>query len=308
MLVCGTHRGLYRLDDPSDDPVRVAACGRVREVVRSGDAWIAATDDGLLRSTDGTRWDGLGVPEDPVSVLAGPETVVVGARPVEVLRASPDPETGDWRFDPVGDLAAHPHGERWRDRAADGTPGVRTLAMHPDDGILAGLEPGGVYAFDGDFWRRYGRGVHDDVHDLRVLPDGGALAATGSGLYRTDDGDLWYRLDTDCRDFWATYFRESVVHEGRVYAGANCQGPAAPSGVILSGPVDGEGLDAAPVPTDGPAFVVSWAVVDGTVVGGTMRVDGDGVEPEASSPLIRREGDEWSVAVALPAGVTSLAT
>lgn len=308
MLVCGTHRGLYRLDDPLDDPTRVAACGRVREVVRSGDARIAATEDGLLRSTDGTEWDRFELSEDPFSVLAGPETVLVGTRPVGVQRAGPDPETGDWRFDPVGDLAAHPHGERWRDRAPDGEPSVRTLAMHPDDGVLAGLEPGGVYAFDGDFWRRYGRGVHDDVHDLRVLPDGGVVGATGSGLYRTDDGDRWYRLDTDFRDFWATYFRESAVHEGRLYAGANRQGPAAPSGVTLFGPTDGEGLDAASVPTEEPAFVVSWAVVDGTLVGGTMRVDADGFDPEASSPLVRGAGDDWSLGATLPAGITSLAT
>lgn len=286
--------------------MQVAACGRVHEVVRSGDARIAASDDGLLHSTDGTEWDRLGVPADPVSVLAGPETVVVGTRPVDVLRARPDPEADGWRFDPVGDLDAHPHGERWRDRAPDGKPSVRTLAMHPDDGILAGLEPGGVYAFDGDFWRRYGRGVHDDVHDLGVLPSGAVLAATGNGLYRTDDGDVWYRLDTDVRDFWANYFRESIVHDERLHAGANCWGPAAPSGVILSGQPDGEGFDAAPVPTDHPAFVASWTVADGTLVGGTVRV-GDDFEPAEPSPLIRRDGGGWTVGATLPAGITSLA-
>lgn len=286
--------------------MQAAACGRVHEVVRSGDARIAASDDGLLRSTDGTEWGHLGVPADPVSVLAGPETLVVGTRPVGVLRARPDSEADGWRFDPVGDLDAHPHGERWRDRAPAERPSVRALAMHPDDGILAGVKPGGVYAFDGDFWRRYGRGVHDDVHDLRVLPSGAVLAATGNGLYRTDEGDVWYRLDTDSRDFWANYFREAVVRDGRLHVGANRWGPAAPSGVILSGQPDGEAFDADPVPTDHPAFVVSWAVADGTLVGGTIRV-GDEPEPDEPSPLVRHEDGEWTVGATLPAGITSIA-
>ncbi|SFR34891.1 MULTISPECIES: beta propeller repeat protein [Halorubrum] len=308
MLVCGTHNGLYRLDGPHGDPVRVAACGRVREVVRSGDARIAATAEGLYRSTDGTEWHRLDGPDGPVSVLAGPETVLVGTGSIDVLRARPAADGDGWRFDPVGDLDAHPHGERWRDRAPGASPSVRTLAVHPENGVLAGLEPGGVYAFDGDFWRRYGRGVHDDVHDLRVLDGGAVVAATGNGLYRTDDGDRWYRLDTDFRDFWANYFREAVVRDGRLYAGANRWGPEAPSGVTLSGPVDGDGFDADPVPAAEPAFVASWAVADGTLVGGTLRVDEDGFAGGEPTPLVVREDGAWRTGATLPAGVTSLAT
>ncbi|ELZ43778.1 BNR repeat-containing glycosyl hydrolase [Halorubrum californiense DSM 19288] len=308
MLVCGTHRGLYRLDGPNDDPARAAACGRVYEVARSGDARIAATAEGLFRSPDGEDWRRLDGPDDPVSVLAGPETLLVGTGNTGVLRARPAAD--GWRFDPVGDLDAHPHGDRWRDRAPGGAPSVRTLAVHPDDGVLAGIEPGGVYAFDGDFWRRYGEGVHDDVHDLRVLDGGAVVAATGNGLYRTDDGDRWVRLDTDFRDFWASYFREAIVHDARLYAGADRRGPEAPGGVTLSGAADDPAFDAVadPVPAADPAFAVSWAVVDGTLVGGTMRVDEDGFAPEASAPLVRRDGDEWTLGAELPAGVTSLAT
>ncbi|MDB2263668.1 hypothetical protein PM025_05810 [Halorubrum ezzemoulense] len=308
MLVCGTHRGLYRLDGPHDDPTRTAECGRVHEVAPSGDARLAATADGLFRSPDGEDWRPLDGPDDPVSVLAGPETVLVGTGDADVLRARP--ATDGWRFDPVGDLGAHPHGDRWRDRAPSGAPSVRTLAVHPDDGVLAGLEPGGVYAFGGDFWRRYGEGVHDDVHDLRVLGDGSVVAATGNGLYRTDGGDRWYRLDTDFRDFWANYFRESVVHDGRLYASANRWGPEAPAGVTLSAAAGDAAFDAVadPLPAADPAFAISWAVVDGALVGGTMRVDEDGFAPEASAPLIRREGDEWILGAELPAGVTSLST
>ena len=308
MLVCGTHRGLYRLDGPNDDPTRTAECGRVYEVARSGDARLAATDEGLLRSPDGEDWRRLDGPDDPVSVLAGPETVLLGTGGADILRAQAAAD--GWRFDPVGDLDAHPHGDRWRDRAPDGAPSVRTLAVHPDDGVLAGLEPGGVYVFAGDFWRRYGEGVHDDVHDLRVLGDGSVVAATGNGLYRTDGGDRWYRLDTDFRDFWANYFRESVVHDGRLYASANRWGPEAPAGVTLSAAAGDPAFDAVadPLPAADPAFAISWAVVDGALVGGTMRVDEDGFAPEASAPLIRREGDEWILGAELPAGVTSLST
>lgn len=312
MVVCGTHEGLYRLDGPFAEPTIVATCGRVRAVVHSGDARIAATDDGLLRSTDGRNWVDVGLSTQPTSVLAAPETFVVGTRPVDVRRASSDPSGDGWQFESVGDLSAHPHNERWRDRAPGSGPSVRTLTMHPDDGILAGLEPGGVYAFDGDFWRRYGRGVHDDVHDLRVLPGGGVVAATGNGLYRTDDGGTWYRVDTDFRDFWANYFRETIYHENRLYTSANRWGPERPSGVIFSAVTEGGGLDGrplenAPVPTDHPAFVISWTTTDGTVVGGTMRV-GDGFEQTAPSPLVVRDGDGWTVGATLPAGITSLST
>jgi len=308
MLVCGTHRGLYRLDEPCADPTEVAACGRVFEVVRSGDARIAATEAGIHRSTDGTDWRALDGPEDPVSVLAGPDAVLVGTGTTDVLRARPTDD--GWRFDSVGDLDAHPHGERWRDRAPFGAPRVRTLAVHPDDGVLAGLEPGGVYAFDGDFWRRYGTGVHDDVHDLRVLDDGAVVAATGNGLYRTPDSGRWHRLDTDFRDFWANYFREAVVHGDRLYAGANRRGPESPSGVTLAAPADDDafGADVRQVPTDGPAFVTAWAADGGGLVGGTMRVEDDGFRPETPTQLVRRDADGWTAGATLPAGVTSLAT
>lgn len=309
MLLCGTHDGLFALTDGTPD--RVLDCGRVWDLDADGSLRYVATESGLYRSTDGQEWDRESLDGVPTSVLSIDGGLVVGTRPVGVYRRNPAAEETGPEWQPVGDLAAHPHGTRWRDRSQGDEATVRTLAIHPEDGILAGLEPGGVYAFEGDFWRQYGDGVHDDVHDLRVLPEGDVVAATGNGLYRTSDGESWVRIDVDFRDFWANYFRETALFDDRLYTSANSTGPEAPSGVLLDGPVDGDdtsdtfGFERRDVPTDGDAFVTAWAVDDGTLYAGTMRVD-EWFEQESESSLLAYDGSDWRVATSLPAGATAL--
>lgn len=310
MLLCGTHDGLYDLADGS--PEQVLDCGRVWDLDRDGDRYYAGTADGLYVSNDGRSWEHEPLDGVPTAVLSEDGGVLVGTEPVGVYRQTPGSGDSGIAWQPVGDLSAHPHGTRWRDRASGGSSTVRTLALHPEDGVLAGLEPGGVYAFDGDFWRQYGDGVHDDVHDLLVLDDGDVIAATGNGLYRCSDGAAWIRLDVDFRDFWANYFRETASFEGRVYASANTEGHEAPGGVLLDGPVDGDdtmdtfGFDSTPVPTADPAFITSWAIDGGTLYAGTMRVDDESFLQTTPATVLALEADGWTAVAELPAGITAL--
>lgn len=301
MLVCGTHDGVHRVPAlPVADTEQTLDAGRVWELSAGPGGVHAATTGGLYRSPDGADWEAIDLDRTPTSLLPAEEPVV-GTRPLGVLR-----RTGDaWR--PVGDIDVHPDAERWRDRAGDAGPAVRTLAAHPEHGILAGIEPGGVLAFDGDFWRRFGRGVHDDVHDLAVTEDGAVVAATGDGLYRTDDGETWYRLDTDFRDFWTSYVREVLVADGERVVGSWDEGPGGPLGVIFHGPAGEDRLERTELDLHEPAFPIAWAVHDGRFVAGTMRVGEEGfLQDEPAELLVRRDG-EWETAGELPAGITSLA-
>lgn len=308
MLYCGTHDGLYTVENGTVD--LELDCGRVWSIAVDGTFVIAATKDGLYWSEGGASWTNSQIDGEPTAVVSVEGELLVGTTPVGVYRGSVRQEGN--RFTPVGDLAAHPHSQRWNDRAQTDHSSVRTLTLHPADGILAGLEPGGVYAFDGEFWRQYGDGVHDDVHDLLVLDDGDVVAATGNGLYRTSNGEQWIRLDVDFRDFWANYFREAVAHEGRLITSGNHVGPEAPGGSVLDGPVDGDertdtfGLDARPVPTAEPAFVISWAVDDGVLYGGTMVV-GETFKQDEPAQLLAKSADGWESVAELPAGITALA-
>lgn len=310
MLLCGTHDGLYELVDGA--PEQVLDCGRVWDLSADGDVVLAATETGLYRSTADDEWTEEQLDEEPTAVLSKDGGVLVGTRPVGVYRRTPGAAEDAPLWQPAGDLAAHPHGERWRDRAGDPGSTVRTIALHPEDGILAGLEPGGVYAFDGDFWRQYGDGVHDDVHDLLVLKDGAVVAATGNGLYRTEDGTSWVRIDVDFRDFHANYFRESIVHDGRLFASAHRWNDDE-WGAVFDGPIGGDdtsdtfGFDVVDVPTEEPAFVIAWVVDGGTLYAGTMR-SGDGFEQTAPAELLALEPDGWSSVAELPAGITALAS
>lgn len=308
MLYCGTHDGLYTVEDGTVDPK--LDCGRVWSIAVDGTFVVAATEAGLYWSEDGDSWTHSPIDGEPTAVVSVEGELLVGTTPVGVYRGSVRQE-GD-RFTPVGDLAAHPHNKRWNDRAQPSNAGVRTLSLHPEDGILAGLEPGGVYAYDGEFWRQYGDGVHDDVHDLLVLDDGDVVAATGNGLYRTSNGEHWIRLDVDFRDFWANYFREAVVHDGRLITSGNHVGPESPGGSVLDGPVDGDdrtdtfGFDAQSVPTAEPAFVTSWAAGEGVLYGGTMAV-GETFKQDEPAQLLANRGDGWDSVAELPAGITALA-
>ncbi len=46
--------------------------------------------------------------------------------------------------------------------------------------------------------------------------------------------ERWDRFDTDFREFWYNYHRESIVVDGQVYTSVNGWGPAGHVGVIVT--------------------------------------------------------------------------
>jgi len=185
------------------------------------------------------------------------------------------------------------------------------MAAHQDapERLAVGIEPGGVYLSvdGGETWSARSAGVHDDVHHLLALGADEYVAACGNGLYRTDDaGRTWLRQDTDFRDFWFNYFRESHSHEGTLYASANGWGPVAPGGALFEVTDDGT-VERYPYPGENESFVISWAVQDGTVYAGTMDVR-DGFGQYEPARILRREERGWFESGTVPAGARTLAT
>lgn len=309
-VLVGTHRGLYRCRDvPFDDAERVLDCGTVNRVHARGGDLLAATDEGLYRSTDGREWTALPVPRSPVvSVTTTPdgERLFAGTRPAAVYASD---DGGDsWReLTGFRDVPAHEH---WRGHTFRDDAHVRTLAVHPDapDRVAAGVEPGGVVVSEdrGATWEPRNRGVHEDVHHLLTSAAGEYVAACGNGLYRsTDAGRTWLRLDTTFQEFWYNYFRESRRHEGTLFAAATGWGPAQPGGVVLRR--RDRSFVREPYPGSDDRFVLSWAAADGSLLAGTMRVGAEeGFLGSKPATVLQRADGEWTVAGEVPAGVRSL--
>jgi len=317
MLAIGTHDGLYTTESvPFERPDPVWDAGTVHAVEAvEGVGLLAATDEGLVHSRDGGRWTDLAVPEDPVvSVAVGSdgEYCYAGTYPAQVYRLSvPDwraPERGTWtECESFRRLST-------RERVVDRSPRaaglqVRTLATHPDapDRVVAGLEVGGVCVSDdaGQTWADRSRGVHDDVHHVLARSAEEYVAACGNGLYRTTDaGRAWLRVDTDFRDFWYNYHRESIWYEGRLFTAANGWGPAESTGAMVTLEPGGP-PERVPFPGGDSSFVLSWATDGDRLFAGTMGVT-DGFEQQAPADVLVRD-DEWVVAGTAPAGVKSLA-
>lgn len=320
-LLIGTPAGLYRagsLKTADADTDVLAAAERVvdaaidRVRVFDGVAY-AATATGLHRSTDGETWEHLDVYDRAVTdALATPDgRVFAGTTPVEIYRT--DDREHWYRCDAVTDL---PDRDRWRQRSHRGDAQVRTLAAHPDapERILAGIESGGVIATEdgGETWETRSTGVHDDVHHLLAVGPETFVAATGSGLYRTSDaGATWLRLDTDHRDFWHDYHRESIHHDGTLYTAALAMGREELDrrGALFEGDVDADARSWEQVdhPGDEEAFVVSFGAHEGDLLAGTMRVR-NGFERNQPARILRRGDDDWETLGTVPAAALSLAS
>lgn len=305
MLLAGTLDGCYRIGDvatPAAERTLGAAVHRLRSTPEGA---VAATEDGLYRTTDGRDWERHCDAALRSALVA--DAWYAGTEDGRVLRA----EDGTTWTD-HGSVATRTHRRTLED------PSVRTLAATGDT-LWAGLEVGGVYVSPdgGRTWQSRVPGVHDDVHHLTPVADRGVVAACGNGCYLTTDrGESWRRLDTGFEDFWYNYHRESLVHDGRLHLAANAWGPEAPGGRLFEcslpadGPLDGRDARVVPFPNDDEAFPLSWAVHDGTVYAGTMRVV-DGFEQTAPAPLLRRTTDDtprYESVLELPAAPRTLAS
>ncbi|WP_435363195.1 WD40/YVTN/BNR-like repeat-containing protein [Haloarchaeobius sp. DYHT-AS-18] len=311
-LLIGTPGGLFRTSDGFETVERTldARVNRLR-VFDAGA--FAATPAGLYHSEDGWEWTKLESFAGPVhSMAVSPDEAYwyVGIRPAAVYVS----EDGGSTWAESDGFQNLPSRDRWRDRAPGDDATVRTMAVHSSapDRLAVGVEPGGVFVSvdGGSTWNDRTAGVHDDVHHLLALEIDEYLAATGNGLYRTTDaGRSWLRQDTDFRDFWFNYFRESIAHDGTLYTAANGWGPSAPGGAIFETPVDETGREATRVPYPGEkeSFVVSWAADEDDIYAGTLRID-DGFQQRAPGRILRREEHGWIQVGEVPTAARTLAT
>jgi len=305
-LLLGTDDGVYRVPDPQfDDATRVLDCGRVMRVRQfaNSDGAFACSKTGLYRSTDGDgAWSDLGVPREEVyAVLAGPdgERLYAGTHPAHLYVSESDGES--WHE--LDGLQAVPSREEWYTPRHRNEAHVRSLGAHPDapDRVVAGVEVGGVHVSEdrGETWTERRDGVQDDVHHVLVVGPEEYVASCGDGLYRTRDaGRSWERLDGDLSH---RYFREAIVHDGRLYAAAarsspgTWNGSAGADGGLFVSDDDGGSFESTTYPGQPREVVLAWAVAGGRVVAGTNE----------GRVLEHRDGD-WTTAGQVPAGIRSL--
>lgn len=276
-LLIGSSTGIYEhRAERSPLPVLDAPCRRLETAAR-GDRLYAATEDGLFVSDDGRTWTLAGLDGRTIaSFIESPDGSVqlAGAQPARVYRSTDDGDT--WRrldsFDRLPGL------EDWI-QLGDGPAQVRSMSSHPrvPARISVGIEAEGVYVTPdyGETWVCRSEGLHRDHHHLEQFSQRSIVASCGRGLYRTDDmGRTWRHLDTHHRQFWYTYYRESIIHDGVLYAGANDRSMArhedTPAGVILSSTDGGRHFDHQQYPGAETTYVNAWATSGARVYAGTI--------------------------------------
>jgi photosystem II stability/assembly factor-like uncharacterized protein len=180
---------------------------------------------------------------------------------------------------------------------------IRSLGAHPDapERVIAGVEVGGVHISEdrGETWTERRDGVHDDVHHVLVCEPDEFLASCGDGLYRTQDaGQSWKRIDEDLSH---RYFREAIVHDGRLYAAAarsspgTWKGESGADGALFISEDDGATFTRASYPGEPREVVLAWAVVNGTVIAGTNE-----------GRVLLEIDDGWETGGKVSAGIRSL--
>lgn len=302
-LCIGTNDGVYRVPRLDSDPERVLDAGTTLAVRRLADETYAATDRGLFRAPEGETWRDCSVPEaaaTAVGVSPDERRLYAGTRPAHVYVSTDHGET----WEKSEGFASLPGREDWRNLGNVG-PQLRTLAVHPDapDRVVAGVEAAGVYVSSnaGRTWERRSDGLNADVHDLTALGRDDWVAACGRGCYRTTDaGRSWRALDTSPDQFWYTYHRETLAHDGTVYTGAEDRAARrfadeAP-GLLLASVDSGRTWRTEEYPGSDDSFPVAWAVRDDRPLAGT-----------SDGRVLARDETGWREVLSVPSNVRTLA-
>lgn len=305
-LVLGTEDGAYRIPDSRfDNATEVLDSGRimrVRRVEESGHVF-ACSKTGLYSSTDdGTTWSGLDVPREEVySVLVSPdgERLYAGTHPAHLYVSE---DGGDsWRE--LEGFQELPSREEWFTPRHRNEAHIRSLGAHPDapNRVIAGVEVGGVHVSEdrGETWTERRDGVHDDVHHVLVNGPDEFLVSCGDGLYRTQDaGQSWTRLDEDLDH---RYFREAIVHDGRLYAAAarsspgTWSGESGADGALFVSEDDDAAITRVSYPGEPQEVVLAWTVTNDTIIAGTNE-----------GRVLVQTDDGWETGGHVPAGIRSL--
>lgn len=324
-LLIGTRDGLYRAESvPFDDEERVLDAGHVPRIRTFEDVEgvFATSRSGLYHSPDGIEWDRVDVPTEEVwEVLAHGGDLYAGTFPARLYRQATD----SWvELEAFRD---QPDAPNWRNPFADDAR-VRTLESDPahPDRLLVGLEAGGFYRSDdrGASWTRYDVGGQDDFHQLHVLGPDDYLAVCGrlsiedhnhgantGGLFRsTDGGEHWTRLD---ESLGPSYFRQLLVHEGRLYVGGSYTippvwlGPLPADAALFVSDDLGESFEEQPYPGGPEELILAWGVHEGHPIGGTAGGDVFGPGGPAGGRLIREvEDGDWEQVGEVPADVHAI--
>lgn len=282
MRLAGTPDGVYRVPEHPFDRAELVFEGSVRQLQSNGDGILAATDSGVVRTTDGDTWTTLGL-SDVHAVDCTCDAIYAGVRPAALYRSDDGGETWEPQrpfraFAAEADWPTNPHRENaW----------VRTIASA--DGcevLLVGVEVGGLLASTdgGDSWDAH-EAVPDDVHDVLSISRDRWVVSCGVGgpdgrggvFETTDGGATWTERDLGSYE----YVREACYRD-RLYTAGNRTGPLwTPPDAALFVERGGE-LDCTTYPGEPESFVISFAAGDQGVLAGTN----DGA-------ILRGRGGEW---------------
>lgn len=309
MLLAGTYDGLYRITTPlNEDRSTIARTLAAEEVWRihqldEREGLLVTAGSGGYHSTDGEDWSRLPLP--------GEQVLAVAEHPVEpLLYVGTDPSmiykidiseglpVSAEAWNVVSGFRDLKQDHDWGIPRHDGRSKLRSIRIHPadPDRIVVGIEVGGIYVSDdgGSTWEDRRITGHeaphmDDIHHLEVGASETMVASTGSGLYlTTNGGESWIRLDEDVSQ---RYFRESLLHDGVIYAGG---APASSASWnenddhALFECRDGRRLQEVPSPVE-DEVAVGWGCVQNQVVAATHR-----------GTLLVREADGWSATAEIP--------
>jgi hypothetical protein len=245
MLLVGTVKGLYELDEDGaepragDGPVADRAVTALAVSAR-GERWVLADGTAVLCTQDGGSWTQVagGGAFELTCLLPGERRLLVGAEEARLLELEDISAGGS--LEPVESFDNVPGRQSWY-TPWGGPPAVRSLARDWAGRLHLNVHVGGIpRSGDGGATWEPTIDIDADAHQVLAhprLPDV-VLAATARGLARSDDGgDVWrHQLD----GMHAPYCRAVAVSGDTVLVSAS-EGPSGRRAALYRALLEGGG-------------------------------------------------------------------